>query len=87
MKIFALLLALSITTVSALSQTIKENIDKAAKDKNTKDRAAKADVLIQPKTITPAPVITAVKVQPRVIKAAPVKKVKYKHRHRKHKIK
>ena len=38
--------------MSASSQTIKDNIDKLAKDKNTKDRSAKADVLIQKKTIS-----------------------------------
>jgi len=39
-------------SVVAFSQTVKENIDKAIKDKNVKENSAKADVLIQKKTIT-----------------------------------
>ena len=50
-KIFTLLALAIMVTISASSQTVKENIDKLAKDKNTADRAAKADVLIHKKTI------------------------------------
>lgn len=38
-------------SLSASSQTIQDKIDKVHKDKNTADRAAKADVLIHKKTI------------------------------------
>jgi hypothetical protein len=38
-------------SLSASSQTIKDNIDKAAKDKKTRDMADKADVYIMKKTI------------------------------------
>ena len=51
-KIFALIIAASLITISASSQTIKNNMDKLAKDKATTDKAAKADVLILSKTIS-----------------------------------
>ena len=50
-KIFTLLTLGIMISVSASSQTIKDNIDKAAKDKSNADRAAKADVLIHKKII------------------------------------
>jgi hypothetical protein len=50
-KIFTLLTLGIMISVSASSQTIKDNIDKTARDKNTADRAAKADVLIHKKTV------------------------------------
>ena len=37
---------------SVSSQTVKENLDKLAKDRSTKDKADKADVLIQKKVIS-----------------------------------
>lgn len=49
-KIFPLIIAGTIISAQGFSQTVKENIDKAAKDKSTADRAAKADVLVQKKT-------------------------------------
>ena len=36
---------------TASAQTIKDNIDKAHNSKDAKDKSAKADVIIQPKTI------------------------------------
>jgi hypothetical protein len=51
-KFFTLLLITSIMILSnAKSQTIQENIEKAAKDKSNVERAAKADVLIHKKVI------------------------------------
>lgn len=50
-KIFTLLIMAAMISISASSQTIKDNIDKLAKDKSTTDKAAKADVLIQQKNI------------------------------------
>ena len=50
-KIFTLMI-ISVSCLNGFSQTIKENIDKAAKDKSNADRAAKADVLIHKKIIT-----------------------------------
>ena len=69
-------------SISASSQTIKDNIDKAIKDKNAKENSAKADVLIQKKVITDS---TTTKVTPAktVVRAAGVNKVK----HKKHKNK
>ena len=76
-KIFTLLVVGILVSISASSQTIKDNIDKLAKDKETKERSAKADVLIQKKTISDSTQIkiTPVKV---VSKTQPVNKVKYK---------
>ena len=37
---------------TASAQTIKDNIDKAHNSKDAKDKSAKADVIIQPKTIS-----------------------------------
>jgi|GEM_PF-6389372 len=75
-KILSLLFAASMITLSASSQTIKDNIDKLAKDKNTKDRSAKADVLIQKKTISDS---AEIKTAPaKVISKTPAVKQKYK---------
>lgn len=68
-------------SVSASSQTIKENIDKLAKDKETKERAAKADVIIHKKTIadTSAHKMNSAK----TIVKTPASKVKHKkHKHK-----
>lgn len=64
-------------SINASSQTIKDNIDKQAKDKANEDRAAKADVLIHKKIIYDSTQIkiTPVKV---VSKTWPVSKVNYK---------
>lgn len=81
-KIFTLLFAVSIISISATSQTIKGNIDKAAKDKSNADRAAKADVLIQKKTVYDSALskTNSVKV---VSKTPTVNKVKHKkHKYR-----
>lgn len=75
-KILSLLFAASIFTISASSQTIKDNIDKLAKDKSTKERSAKADVLIQKKAISDS---TEIKTTPaKVIAKTPAVKQKYK---------
>ena len=76
-KILTLLVVGILVSISASSQTIKDNIDKAAKDKSNADRAAKADVLIHKKTIHDS---TQIKVTPVkvVSKTQPVNKVKYK---------
>jgi hypothetical protein len=50
-KIFTLLTLGIMISISASSQTVKDNIDKLHKDKNTADRAAKADVLIHKKSV------------------------------------
>ncbi len=50
-KIYTLLALCIMVSISASSQTVKENIDKLHKDKNTADRAAKADVLMHKKMI------------------------------------
>lgn len=68
-------------SISASSQTVKDNIDKAHNDKDAKEKSAKADVLILKKTISDS---TQIKVPPqKVISKTPVTKVKYK----KHKFK
>ena len=75
-KIFTLLVVGILVSISASSQTIKDNIDKLAKDKETKERSAKADVLIQKKTIFDT---TQIKVTPvKVISKTPTVKQKYK---------
>ena len=81
-KIFTLLVAVTMVSFSASSQTIKDNIDKAAKDKSTMDRAAKADVLIHKKTISDS---TQTKIaQVKVVSKTPEEKVKYKrHKYKK----
>lgn len=50
-KILTLLFAATMVTISASSQTIKDNIDKVMKDKNREEKSAKADVLIHKKVI------------------------------------
>jgi len=60
MKRFIIISILSVVSANVFSQTIKQNIDKQMKDKNTMDRSAKADVLIQKKTISDS---TAIKKQ------------------------
>ena len=77
-KIFALMIAGSFFYCSAFSQTVKENIDKAAKDKNTMDRSAKADVLIQKKIIFDSSSQTKKTTQKIIPSAAAVKKTKSK---------
>ena len=81
-KILSLLFAASMMSMSASSQTIKDNIDKLAKDKSTKDRAAKADVLIQKKTIFDA---TQIKVTPvKVVSKTPAAPILNKTKFKKH---
>ena len=83
-KLFTLLITGFMISITASSQTIKENIDKLAKDKETKERAAKADVLIHKKTIsdTIAPKMNSAKT---VVKTPGSNVVK--HKKRKHKVK
>lgn len=50
-KILSLFILVTILAASASSQTIKENIDKAHADQDAKNKSAKADVIIMPKTI------------------------------------
>lgn len=81
-KIFTLLFAATMITISASSQTIKENVDKLAKDKNTQDRAAKADVLIHKKIISDS---TQIKTTPvKAVSKTSAIKIKYsKHKYKK----
>jgi hypothetical protein len=89
-KFITLLFAGSLISFSISAQTIKENIDKAAKDKNTMDRSAKADVLIHkkiitdktPTTITPIKVVSETPAKTPVSKTKP-KKSKYKSKRKK----
>ena len=83
-KLFTLLVTGIMITITASSQTIKENIDKLAKDKETKERGAKADVLIHKKVIadTVAPKISSGK---KVVKSPGSNVVK--HKKHKHKVK
>ena len=83
-KLFTVLITSLIVSISASSQTIKENIDKLAKDKETKDRAAKADVLIHKKIISDSSSATKVNSAKTVVKT-PSSTVK--HKKRKHKVK
>ena len=52
MKSIIIVSIFSALAANVFSQTIKQNIDKQLKDKTTMDKAAKADVLIQKKTVT-----------------------------------
>ncbi len=75
-KIFTLLFAVTMVTISASSQTIKDNINKAHNDKDAKEKSAKADVLILKKTISDS---TQIKTAPvKVVAKTPATKVKYK---------
>ena len=83
-KLFTLLINGLMISITASSQTIKENIDKLAKDKETKDRAAKADVLIHKKVISDT---VAPKINPdRTVIKTPGSNV-VKHKKHKHKVK
>ena len=70
-------------SAGASSQTVKDNIDKAIKDKNVKENSAKADVYIQKKTISDS--TTKVSPAKTVVKTAEGNTVK--HTKRKHKVK
>ena len=70
-------------SISASSQTVKENIDKAIKDKNVKENSAKADVIIQKQTIADSSTIKKTP-EKTVIKTPGVGTVK--HKKRKHKV-
>lgn len=83
-KIFTLLFAAGLISFSASSQTIKENIDKAAKDKSNADRAAKADVLIHKKIIYDSTTQTKITPTKVVTKTPEIHKVKSKkHKYKK----
>jgi hypothetical protein len=77
-KIFTFLFAASFISISSFSQTVKDNIDKAAKDKSTTDRSARADVLIHKKTISDNSVKTTKTTQKVTLSATTVKTTKYK---------
>ena len=80
-RIFTLLISGLMISISASSQTVKDNIDKAHNDKDAKEKSAKADVLILKKTISDS---TQSKISPvKVVQKTPATKVKYK----KHKFK
>jgi biopolymer transport protein ExbD len=84
-KIFTFLIAATMVTISASSQTIKDNIDKAHNDKDAKEKSAKADVLILKRTISDS---TKIKVaQQKVISKTPETKMKYKKQKFKRKTK
>ena len=81
-KIFTLLVVGILVSISASSQTIKDNIDKAAKDRSNADRAAKADVLIHKKTIHDS---TQIKVTPvKVVSKTPAAPILNKTKFKKH---
>jgi 5'-3' exonuclease len=80
-KILTFFFAGIMISFSASSQTIKQNIDKAIKDKNAKENSAKADVIIQKRTITDS-TVTKTKSDKKKIKT-PVTTVKHKkHKHK-----
>ena len=82
-KIFTMLFAVSLISFGASAQTIQQNIDKAAKDRNNAERAAKADVFIQKRTIYDS-TQTQLSTTKVVSKNPEVKKVKYKkHKYKK----
>ena len=65
-KTFTFLIVAFMVSLGATSQTVRDNIDKAIRDKNAKENSAKADVIIQKKIIadtiqtkvTPAKVVS-----------------------------
>lgn len=76
-------------SINTYSQTIKENLDKLAKDKSIRDKADKADVLMQKKIIA-----DSAQTKTAQTKTTPVKAVsktpgghKVKHKKHKHKLK
>ena len=84
-RFLTLFIAVIIYSVNASSQTIRDNIDKAAKDKSNAEKAAKADVLIQKKVIyddltkiqiTPTKVVTTTSAESKT----KYKKNKYKQK-------
>lgn len=79
-KTFTFLITALMISMSASSQTIRDNIEKAINDKDAKERSAKADVIIHKKIITDST----------VRKGAPTKvasKTPSKIKHKKHKYK
>lgn len=70
-------------SISTSAQTIRDNIDKAINDKKAKENSAKADVLIQKKTIADS--TTTKNTKAKVGSKTPeVNKVKYKkHKYKK----
>jgi len=83
-KIFTFLISAIMISVNASSQTIKENLDKLAKDRSTRDKADKADVLMQKKSISDSVQTKTMPVKA-VSKAHGVNRVK--HKKHKHKLK
>ncbi|MDQ6757582.1 MAG: hypothetical protein M3004_11670 [Bacteroidota bacterium] len=82
-KLLLSFFTITLISCSSFAQTIKDNIDKAAKDKNTMDRAAKADVLIQKKIIADSVAIDGIKKVERVNKVCKVKYNKHKYKRKK----
>lgn len=78
-KIFTLLITVTMVSLSASSQTVKDNIDKAINDKDAKEKSAKADVLIHKKVISDSTQIkiTPVKVVSKTQAVTAVNKTKY----------
>ena len=87
-KIFSFLIFAIMISVNAHSQTIKENLDKLAKDRSIRDKADKADVLMQKKVIS-----DSAQTKTAQTKTTPAKVVsktggqKVKHKKHKHKLK
>ena len=81
-KIFTLLALGIMISISASSQTVKENIEKAKNDKDAEERSAKADVYIHKKIIADS-IATKVTPAKTVVKTPGVNKVKHKkHKHK-----
>lgn len=83
-KFFTLIISGVMISLSASSQTIRDNIDKVHKDKNTAERAAKADVLIHKKTILDTTQTKAI--EKKIITKTPAG-TKAKYKKKKHKKK
>jgi hypothetical protein len=83
-KIFTLLALGIMSSISASSQTVKDKIEKLHKDKNTAERAAKADVLMHKKTIYDSTQINSPSSSKVVLKKPVSTKTKYKkHKYKK----
>ena len=84
-KILAIFILAIITGGSAPAQTIKDNIDKAHNSRDAKDKSAKADVLIQPKTISDSVALKTAPVKSKAISTGV--KIKSKSKNGKYKRK
>jgi hypothetical protein len=88
-KMLTLLISAVMISLGASSQTIKDNIDKLAKDKSTRDKADRADVLIHKKVIYDSVQIktTPAKVVSKTTPATGESKIKHKQKKYKKKTK